>query len=43
MQEKKSVFTSDMLNYSIDLEENNVYLEYYDYNNYYHFINEYEE
>lgn len=43
MQEKKSVFTSDILNYSIDIEENNVYLRYYDYNNYYHFINEYEE
>lgn len=43
MQEKKSVFTSDILNYSIDIEENNVYLKYYDYNNYYHFINEHEE
>ncbi len=43
MQEKKSVLTSDILNYSNDIEDINVYLRYYDYNNYYHFINDYEE
>jgi GR25 family glycosyltransferase involved in LPS biosynthesis len=43
MQEKKTVFTSDIINYSSDIEEVNVYLKYYDYNNYYHFFKQDEK
>ncbi len=42
MQEKKSVFTSDIVYYSQDIEDVNIYLKYYDYNNYYHFYKKYE-
>ena len=37
MQEKKSVFKSDILNNAVDIEKNNIYLKYYNYENYYHF------
>lgn len=36
MQEKKSIFTSDILYGAADVESYNIYLRYYDYNNYYH-------
>ena len=43
IQEAKTAFVSDINNYSSDIEEENVYLTYYDPNNYYHnkdFVNE---
>jgi GR25 family glycosyltransferase involved in LPS biosynthesis len=43
MQEKKSIFNSDILSNAEDVEDYNIYLKYYDYNNYYHFFKQDEE
>ena len=45
MQEKKTVFHSDIIDneVSLDIEDVNIYLNYYDYNNYYHFYKQHEK
>lgn len=43
IQEKKSIFKSDILPNALDVEDYNIYLKYYDYNNYYHFFKQDEE
>lgn len=43
MQEKKSIFVSDILPGAGDVESYNVYLTYYDYNNYYHYFKQDEK
>lgn len=45
MQEKKSIFQSDIIGSygTLDIEDINVYLTYYDYNNYYHFFEKQHE